>query len=302
MDKCFLCSGSTEILVKGAKDFFILKGKSPNFEIAYCPACQIAFSLPVLNNEELAASYPVDYEAYQTKKFISGLLQKIKYRSDLRLIRKVAGQDKNSLFEIGAGRGEFLAQARGFGFVVSGIEPGQEGRRVAHDFYHIGLTAGYADGMDTTLKSDIIVARHVFEHLGNPLFILSKIKEKINEGGLLFLKLPRLDSWESRFFKKYWSGYDLPRHRFHYSKKGMVRFLEKNGFSKIKIINESVPSDIIRSASYYCLVENNLVSRIFRLFLFLPGVLQMVLAQILALALSHFGTGRMIVTARLNKQ
>lgn len=302
MDNCFLCSGPTGILVKESKDFFILKGKSPNFAITYCSACEVASSLPVLTNEELADSYPSDYEAYQTKKFMSGLLQKIKYRSDLRMIRKLVGQDKNLLFEIGAGRGEFLAQARDMGFVVSGIEPGREGRRVAHNFYHIDLMEGYADEMDTNFKKDIFVARHVFEHLGNPSVILGKIKEKINNEGLLFLKLPRLDSWEAKFFKRYWHGYDLPRHRFHYSKKGMIKFLEKKGFKKIKVINEIVPSDIIRSVGYYCLSENNMTSRILGLFLSLPEVFQIVLAQILAFILSPFGTGRMIVVARVNKQ
>jgi len=298
---CPICKSEAKILHKNGKDYFIGRGKSADFDINYCAVCQTAFSSPFLTDKELTFFYPENYEAYAGKKGFLGWLQVLKYKADLRLIKKTIKKSGASIFEIGAGRGEFLDQARYFGFKIAGLEPGRAGRDFAQKNYNIILQPGLADGLIFGQKYDLMVARHVFEHLNDPKQILAGIKEGLADNGILFLKLPRFDSWEARFFKKYWSGYDLPRHRFHYSSEGILKLLQNCGFDQIKIISEQVPSDIIRSLEYYCLGEKDFWSGLFNLFLFLPSPIKLILAQLAALVFSPFGSGRMIIVAKNRK-
>ena len=283
-----------------AKDYFILKGQSPDFKIYYCSFCKTAFSLPFLTDQELAESYPAEYEAYNMRKSFTSLLQIVKYKSDLSLLKKNLSKANASLFEIGAGRGEFLNQAKNVGFSVSGLEPGQAGRAAAIKLFKIELRPGYAGELEFKEKYDAIVMRHVFEHIGEPVKVLEKIKSGLADHGILFLKLPRLDSWEAKFFKKYWHGYDLPRHRFHYSAEGIIKMLKNSGFSQVEIIRENVPSDIIRSLEYYNLGERDLLGRAIKLYLVLPDIIKLILAQAAVIILSPFKSGRMIVIAKAN--
>lgn len=295
---CPICKGEAKILHKNGKDYFIGRGRSADFDINYCAFCQIAFSSPFLTDRELSSFYPENYEAYAGKKGFLGWLQILKYKADLKLIRRIVKKSEASIFEIGAGRGEFLDQARSFGFKIAGLEPGRAGRDFAQKNYNIFLQPGLAGELVFGQKYDLIVARHVFEHLNDPWQVLVKIKEGLMLGGTLFLKLPRLDSWEAKFFKKYWSGYDLPRHRFHYSAEGIAKLLQNHGFDQIKIISEQVPSDIIRSLEYYCLGEKDFKSKLFKLYLFFPGAIKLILSQLVALVFSPFGSGRMIIIAK----
>jgi SAM-dependent methyltransferase len=295
---CPLCQKQTDLLVAGGKDYFILQGQSADFNINYCANCQTAFSLPILTDQELEPYYPKNYEAYVSKKNFLRWLQILKYKTDLKFIKKIIKKNKASIFEIGAGRGEFLAEAKKIGFSVDGIEPGKAGREAAKALFNIDLIFGYANELNFNERYNAIIVRHVFEHLGEPVKVLEKIKTGLADGGILFLKLPRLDSWEAKFFKKYWHGYDLPRHRLHYSAEGITKLLQNFGFSQIKITKEAVPSDIIRSVQYYSANENNLLSKIFKLYLFLPSAVKLVLAQLAAIIFFPFKSGRMIVTAK----
>jgi len=298
MIDCPICHKSVKLLFDKAKDYFILNGNSPDFKIFNCESCGLASSQPDLTDEELKDYYPEEYEAYVQKKSLEGFLQILKYQSDLKLIKKIVAKERASLFEVGAGRGEFLAQAKKNGFDVSGLEPSAAGRRAAKNLFNIELLDGFADKLNLKEKYDVIVMRHVFEHIGDPVRILKIIKSGLANNGIIFLKLPRLDSWEAKVFKKYWHGYDLPRHRFHYSAKGIIKMLKNSGFDLIKIKQENVPSDIIRSLKYYNLGEHNFLSRLIKVYLFLPSIIKLILAQLAAIVLSPFISGRMIVVAK----
>ncbi len=299
MINCPICHKPAEKFLDKVKDYFILHGDSPDYEIIYCPNCAVAFSLPILSDQDLALSYPEEYEAYNTRKSFSGFLQILKYQSDLRLIKKkILKKENASLFEIGSGRGEFLAQAEKAGFKVEGIEPSPAGRRAAKKLFNLELRDGYASQIEFNKKYDVIVMRHVFEHVNQSVQVLEKIKSGLADGGIIFLKLPRLDSWEEKFFKKYWHGYDLPRHRFHYSSEGIAKILKNLGFSRVEVKREIVPSDIIRSLQYYNLSEHNFLSGLVKIYLILPDIIKIILGQIVAIILSPLKSGRMIVTAK----
>lgn len=295
MTNCPLCRKNAEMILDKVKDYLVLNGRSADYQIWHCPACLIAFSWPFLTENELAKSYPDDYEAYQRRKSITAVLLKIKYKQDIKLIKKNS-RSGAAMFEIGSGRGEFLAEAKKQGFRVSGLEISQTGREMAEQIFGIKVEPGTGNNVIFTKKYEVVVLRQVLEHLENPRELLNNIFQNgLKDGGLLFIKIPRLDSGEASFFKKYWHGYDLPRHRFHFSHNGIIKLLNSIGYKKIIVKDEIIYNDIIRSFHNRNLTEQTLI---FRFWAILPKVVQIFLAQIFCQVLAFRGAGRMVIIAK----
>ncbi|MEK6794971.1 MAG: class I SAM-dependent methyltransferase [Spirochaetota bacterium] len=296
--RCPVCHGAVKPLFSDGKDYFILQGKSPDFGIDLCDACGLGFTFPPMTDEELSHYYPDDYEAYVPKRSFSAMLQTWKYASDISMIKKhVRG---GRMLEIGCGRGEFLFEAQKHGFSVEGIEPSASGRKFAQDHFGISVRKGFAENAHFSGRYDVIVMRHVLEHVNDFQQCLKNIaRNGLLPNGILFLKLPRMDSWEARYYRKFWSGYDTPRHRVHFSLRGIVSTLHDLGFSTESAQQEIVPADLIRSIGYRYHSKGPSIRNIFGLlFTHMPSAFKLVFAQIVCILLSPLKAGRMIVTAR----
>lgn len=297
---CMVCGQAGKPWLDGIKDYLLLQGNSPDFDVCCCASCKIAYSMPSMTNEDLAQYYPKEYGPYVPKKSMDGFLQRVKYKSDLALIRKYRGSRGGTLFEIGAGRGEFLHQARTAGFEVGGLEPSEAGVRIARDFYEIRLETNFMDDFNFSSPHDCVVVRHVLEHLNDPMGCLNKIfQHGLKPQGVLLLKLPRLDSWEAHFWGKFWSGFDMPRHRVHFTREGILKILRQVGFREIKIYQEMIPVDFLRDARYYAMHgKPGLLKKMTQIFTALPLFIQLMIASCVGMLLFPFGPARMIILAR----
>ncbi|MBU0536480.1 MAG: class I SAM-dependent methyltransferase [Nanoarchaeota archaeon] len=259
----------------------------------------MGFTSPKISERELLGYYPSSYEAYNKRKGIMSFLQKMKYKRDLKIISRSITKNKPSMFEIGAGRGEFLQEARKAGFNVSGVEPGEEGVIFAKKEYNLKIICGFAKDMPLKSRYDVIVLRHVLEHINNPKDILLYIKDKLKDKGVLFIKIPNYGSAESALFKRYWGSIDAPRHRVHFTKNGIKKLLKDIGYKDILIRKEIVPNDIIRSIEFWGRYSNSRIRTLGALFSKLPEILKIIIGQIIGAVLSIRSSGRMIITARL---
>ncbi len=285
---CPICSNDGFLFIDKGGDYFINKGCSPEFSIYNCSACDLLFSWPSLSLNELADYYPNDYEAYVPPKSFRRLLNRQIYRSDLRRINKYLRRKATSLFEIGAGRGEFLLEASSLGWQIAGVEPSHSAVQYAKKSYGIDLERAFIEEWRFDHTYDVIAMRHTLEHVNKAEEVLRSIFETaLPDRGLLYLKLPRADSWEARLFKRYWHGYDLPRHRIHFTSSGIKKLLLKIGFSCVNMIPDIMPLDLVRSVEYTAMKRH------------LPKLdtTLMPIAQAIALIMSPLGPGRMIVIA-----
>src|SRR5262245_35932627 len=105
-------------------------------------------------------------------------------------------QQSHTVFEIGAGVGQFQVLARErTAWRVSGLEPGDEqaalcrelGLDVAHDFFE---TLPIDDE-----SLDAVVSFHVLEHVGSPTRYLRHVNRVLRPGGLVHLEVPNLARW-----------------------------------------------------------------------------------------------------------
>jgi predicted SAM-dependent methyltransferase len=229
------------------KDFLLKKNQEESWDVFFCLKCKVGITIPFLNSESLVRYYPVEYEAFVSRIGLKLVLQKIKSISDIRFLKRRIGTGK--IYEIGAGRGEFLAELLQAGFDCSGSEISHYGRRFARSSFGLNLENKDENSLfDTDEKYDIVLMKHVLEHTSDPLKLLCLIKQKaLTQNGLLFIKIPNLASLESKLCGEYWHGLDVPRHLWHFTPIGITQILEKAGFKEIVVQQEVVYADILRS-------------------------------------------------------
>ncbi|MBN1645828.1 class I SAM-dependent methyltransferase [Candidatus Woesearchaeota archaeon] len=298
---CPICKSVGKVMIPDIRDYFVFNGKSPAFGVLYCKNCSIAYTTPHLTNKELSKYYPSGYESFTKRKKFAAKIQDYKFKQDIKAIKALLEDVKHpSMFEIGAGRGEFLSKAKQNGFDVDGIEPGKDGVKLARQHFGLDIKQGYADKIKFRKKYDVVIAKHVFEHINDPLAVAKNIcKNGLNKKGIFYIKVPQFDSWEHKFFRKYWHGFDAPRHRVHYTQKGIAKLLKKAGFREVNVKSEVVPNDIIRSCEY-TVKHSSPKGKILlcKVFLWLPKPLQIIKAQALGYLMYSFRPGRLIAIAR----
>ena len=142
-------------------------------------------------------------------------VKKITLRRKVKLFNKYSGSDRTVL-DIGAGTGDLLLEAKKNGFAVYGVEPNELAREKARE-KGIDLKAEYPSGK----KFGIISLWHVLEHLPDPNDEFKKIRAMLSDSGTIFIAVPNFNSYDAKYYKEFWAGYDVPRHLWHFSRKAI---------------------------------------------------------------------------------
>lgn len=143
---------------------------------------------------------------------------------DRRRLRLLGPDARGPLLDVGAGRGRFVAYARAHGFAdARGIEPSS--RSSAPHVDAVALEdAAFADLGAITLW-------HVLEHVEDPAAALARLRGWLRPGGALLVGVPDLDSLQARVGGPRWYHLDLPRHRTHFTARGLRVLLARTGFT-----------------------------------------------------------------------
>ena len=295
---CPICGSVSSLVYDNLKDLFMQPpGDSERFSVYLCGSCGVAHTYPQITHEDFDRYYPSDYEAYERRVGFRQLLLHVKYRRDLKIIAGEASSGSSTMYEIGAGRAEFLKVAQEHGFEIAGTEPSDAGRQRALGEHGIVLENNDGENVAFSRSYDVVVLRHVLEHLSRPLSVLNTVLQKgMNPGGLLFLKVPNFQSWERERFEEYWQDLDIPRHLFHYSSSSVARLLAEVGFEHVRIRPEVIPTGIDGSLLYLSKhVPCDYPRRVYSL---LPPVLRLPISQCWATLKRRNGPGRIIITAK----
>lgn len=79
----------------------------------------------------------------------------------------------------------------------------------------------------------------VLEHLLNPHSSLLKIRNLLEDKGILIITVPNFSSFNRIVFGKSWYILGLPRHLSHFTKRTIKGILEKAGFQCLKLMSVS---------------------------------------------------------------
>ena len=208
------------------------------YEIDKCNDCGLVFLNPMPTEEFLTSLYPVTYYSYQDfyekkqsffKRFVK------KYLLNIRTFDPVF-KSPGKMLDIGCGSGQFLFSMKKKGWEVHGVEVNENAAKLGNELenlnIHIGslLTSNYE-----TDSFDYIRSNHSFEHMTNPKEVLTEIHRILKPGGKLLIGVHNIDSFNARFFKKYWWYLGAPTHTFNYSVATLSKMLDQCGFNVNKV-------------------------------------------------------------------
>ncbi len=156
----------------------------------------------------------------------------IAYMSDLIRRGVLKKETFHSILDVGSSEGSFLLQCKeSFPYVKTyGVEPGKNFRSLTEkEFTHVYEDIKKVPAEETF---DCITLWHVFEHVSNPIAMLSSIQKHMNTDTLLVIEVPDV------------SRYDGIRaihidHTFHYTKETFEQIFQKVGLKLVESTHDN---------------------------------------------------------------
>ncbi len=151
--------------------------------------------------------------------FLYSLAQGWALKAKKRLINEYT-LSQNSLLDYGCGAGVFLTFMQKNGWKAEGVEPNVSARNYSKQSSGARVYS-LEEFQSSNQKYEVITLWHVFEHIHNYNEVLQTLKNCLEPGGIIVIAVPNFKSWDAQYYKSYWAAYDVPRHLFHWSKKGI---------------------------------------------------------------------------------
>jgi SAM-dependent methyltransferase len=195
------------------------------YELDRCDACGSAVTADA--GDPSAAIYEGGTYSAERRAFAPVLepLRRLAERDRLRFIAGVP--EGGRVLELGAGDGRFVALLSSAGFEARGIEPSPSACAAAA---RIGADVVNASAETAAVEAgseDAVVVWHALEHLRDPAAAVRRAREWLVPGGRLIVAVPDLASLQAAIGGDRWFHQDVPRHRTHFTRDGLVRLLER---------------------------------------------------------------------------
>ncbi len=213
------------------KDHSISQG---DFELRYDEMYDMWITFPKPDEKDLDAYY--ESSAYishtdATSSLTDKLYQQVKkwmlaYKFKIIQPYNSAGH----LLDLGAGTGDFLAEAKSRNWQISGVEPNVRARDLAQK-KGIHLES---DLLDITGTFEVITMWHVLEHVHDLNKYLHFLKNHLSENGVLLIAVPNFKSRDAAKYGKFWAANDVPRHLYHFSKTAIEKLFAEVGLELVE--------------------------------------------------------------------
>lgn len=251
---CLIC-GSAKIakLRDGQDRNHFIDGR---FELDRCRGCGFIFLNPTPEAAVLARYYPNDYYSYQNEDRPAPAAQASRNQSraafylrhPIRAVNalfysKILGQNQDlpvrpglRFLDVGCGDGAYLKTRLREGCECYGVDIGGEAlKRLNVSHPAIQTHCGDLWEAKWPAKSfDIVNVCHVLEHVPDPDRLLTEIRRILKPGGLIKVQLPNADSATRVLFRRFWQGYETPRHLWVFASGNLTALFERNGLSVVR--------------------------------------------------------------------
>ncbi|MCB0076072.1 MAG: class I SAM-dependent methyltransferase [Anaerolineales bacterium] len=206
-----------------------------------CVGCGHYYQNPRPTREKIGRYYPESYmpfelaiedEPHWWRRFSRG------YGRDRRCaaVHEAAGGRAGRVLDIGSATGIFLDGMRRLGWDTVGVEPSQFAADYARSRFGLDIYDCVFEAVQLPPNSfDLITLWDVLEHLHDPLEALAKVAFLLRADGLLVINIPNPNSVEAKCFKRYWLGWDLPRHLNLWTPESLRHTATQSGFTPLKI-------------------------------------------------------------------
>lgn len=197
------------------------------------------------------------YRFYKTNKYHSHQTHKNTFTDKIYFISRrimnyfkykilISNKPVKALLDYGCGNGDFLKYISKKGIKVTGVEKSNNAKKICRSK---GLKVFSTIKEFRDKKFDVITLWHVLEHVFSPPNTISSLARILSDGGILIIAIPNIQSIDSQVFRSEWAGLDVPRHIWHFTPKGLIDLLSKQGF----IMSKRLP--LILDAYYISLLS-----------------------------------------------
>jgi len=171
-----------------------------------------------------------DYNSHKTEtKTILDLLYKTVQKSMLFYKEGfVRPQIKGNVLDMGGGVGVFAAYLAHRKFETTVVEPSKKGHEACTK-KGLNTYLSVAD-LPKTKRYSAITMWHVLEHLTSPEKTLQELHTLMEADALLIVAVPNFNSHDARYYASEWAAFDVPRHLWHFTHKGLMDLVEPLGF------------------------------------------------------------------------
>lgn len=265
LEQCDLCGGRSFTRRRVFPEYELFTGET--FTLVQCDACALQFVNPRPTREEIGKYYPTDYRAYRAIPPVLRGWQKrvgapeakppgIFTRLWLHLMQAIAWyvvppwRGGGAILDVGCGSGKFLDVTKLLGWRTAGVDPSDaatdRARAKGHD-----VVTGPAEELHHPAGSfDVVYLWHVLEHTHSPMKTLENCHRSLKAGGRFYLCIPNWRSFHRVLFGKYWWSTDAPRHLFQFEEKTIRAYLEKVGFTDVRVTTRTGASSWLRGVRH----------------------------------------------------
>jgi len=247
---CYNC-GSTEY----ASEFTISQ-----FRHVRCANCGMVYVTPRLKERILHDSYnEEDYDALYRFK----LMPALNYRREVigrRKYKQISSyfEKPGGVLDIGCGLGELLSVFDENGWSCLGVEFNKFAASFAREKLGLNIIQESIFNFEPgEQRFDCIMLWGVLEHFAQPIKVLEKVYQLLQEGGLLVLEVPSGDSILVRYYEKF-GGYidriiEGDRHIMLFSVNSLQQMTERCGFKLTRLQSNGLDIDtLLRLSNQTC--------------------------------------------------
>ncbi len=202
-----------------------------------CTRCGVIYLSPRLDAESLQEIYRLWY-GYAYRSIFSDPRHKRSRENEfrryhLRLLEQHAPVP-GKLLDVGCGSGMFLGIAKLRGWNAMGIELDEETARWAKNTYGVDVRFGtLQNALEAHERFDVITMFDYLEHTDRPSQDLASVARHLKSGGLLVIRVPNQDGWQSRFMKQDWLAV-ICNHLTYFTPQCLTFALQANGFEVVE--------------------------------------------------------------------
>jgi len=217
-----------------------------------CGACGLMFSKPMLLEDIAARQLDSigDGELFHSA-LMKNLHEHLIVNREIRAVKKLLRRSTFSVLDVGCGTGWISALWKRAGADVIGLEPSPVRAAYARDNYGLKVQSSSLEDLDPRDTYDVVIMRHVLEHLPDPFAALGKISGLLKAGGLLLIIVPNIDCIGRYLFETKWP-WVLPAHCIFFNPRSLRSLAQRAGLEPVR--SYQTPSPLWYPASFLRMV------------------------------------------------
>lgn len=236
MKNCPICDGNEFEIKYSLNDYRIT---NEPFKLALCKNCSLILTENAPSSKDIGRYYESeDYLEHSNKSEgwfsrVYCVVRNIMLIYKFRIIRSLRRGE--TILDIGAGSGQFLHFMQRKGYVVDGIELSGKARKYAKENFGLDIkdSAKLYNTNDQNKYANITLW-HVLEHLYDLQKVIPRLHQLLQPEGLLIVAVPNHKSFDANHYGKFWAGWDVPRHIWHFSPHVLISLMKRYNLQLVK--------------------------------------------------------------------